>query len=265
MDNITVLIPTSPIPSHPSTKILDETISNIRKYTDAEIIIMQDGIHKSLEHRALDYQKYCSVVNNKMRDGEYGNCSVVPFPAHNHQAMMTRYVLGNIVKTPLIMFCEHDTSPIGDIPFDRICDMIKSSDEINYMRFNIFEKIPYEHEYLMIGEYMVSIKKGQTPGPTIIDPSTINALNEGIRFRKTIQWSQRPHIAKTEWYKHILKTYFDKTPISMIEDVMHSVVQTTYSELGKDVFGLAIYAPEGNQLRSYHADGRESDEKIILG
>lgn len=262
MDNITVLIPTSPIPSHPSTAILDETIANIRKYTNAKIIIMFDGVHKSLVNREIEYGMYKSYVEQNIKIGKYGDCNSISFTVHNHQAMMTRYVLG-MIDTPLIMFCEHDTSPIGDIPFDRICEMVNGSNEINYMRFNIFEQIPKEHEYLMIGEYMLSIKKGQTLGPSSFD--SLAKADSPIRFRRTIQWSQRPHIAKTEWYKNILKTYFDKTPVSMIEDVMHSVVQTHFSALGHDTFGLAIYTPEGNQLRSYHADGRGDDEKIILG
>jgi hypothetical protein len=245
-NNITVLIPTSPIPSHPSTAILDETIANIRKYTDAEIIIMQDGVHESLQHRLLDYQKYCSIVNKRMHDGSYGNCRVIPFPEHNHQSMMTRYVLCNLVKTPLVMFCEHDTSPIGDIPFDDICQLIGVT--LNCVRFNIFHEIPDEHRYLMLGKTEV-------------------VLNDPIRrhfFERTIQWSQRPHIAKTEWYIKILETYFkDQNQRSMIEDVMHSVVQTAYEAQGQDTFGLAIYTPEGNQLRSYHSDGRGDDQKII--
>jgi len=261
MNNITVLIPTSPIPSHPSTKILDETIANIRKYTDAKIIIMFDGVHKSLEHRREVYKEYHENVMLRAEGGLYGQCQLLKFHDHNHQAMMTRYALGNLVKTPLILFCEHDTSPIGDIPFDDICTLLeydgglKSSDRVNYIRFNIFDKIPDEHKYLMLGQGVA--RHFYVGGNDITDIH--------IPLTLTIQWSQRPHIARTDWYKHILKTYFDKTPISMIEDVMHSVVQTTYSELGKDVFGLAIYTPEGNQLRSYHADGRESDEKIILG
>lgn len=240
MSNLTVLIPTSPIPSHPSTAILDETISNIRKYTDAKIIIMFDGVHESLESRREAYEEYYSVVF--MKKELYGNCTIVRFPEHNHQSMMTRYVLCNLVKTPLVMFCEHDTSPIGDIPFEDICNWIESSGNINCIRFNIFEKTPAEHDYLMLGY----------------------ASFRGVMARKTIQWSQRPHIAKTEWYIKILETYFkDQNQRSMIEDVMHSVVQTAYEAQGQDTFGLAIYTPEGNQLRSYHSDGRGQDEKII--
>lgn len=253
MNDLTVIIPTSPIPSHPSTKILDETISNIREYTDADIIIMQDGVHKSLEHRRQDYQDYCSIVNYKARNGEYGSCRVIPFPVHNHQSMMTKYVLMNMVKTPLIMFCEHDTSPIGDIPMDKICEFLKQNVDINYIRFNIFHEIPVEHQYLMIDKEPMTYVQVMPGGGN----------NIGVELVRTIQWSQRPHIAKTLWYIKLLNTYFNQHPKSMIEDVMHSVVQTSYNEVGRDLFGLAIYTPEGNQLRSYHADGRESDVKII--
>lgn len=235
--NLTVLIPTSPIPSHPSTAILDETIANIRKYTDAKIIIMCDGVHESLKHREEDYKQY---LENVMANHEkYGEHKVVMFESHNHQAMMTKFVLDRLVKTPLIMFCEHDTSPIGEIPFNEMCEFIETDSVINCVRFNIFDKIPHEHQYLMIGS---------TP--------------TGI-FTRTIQWSQRPHIAKTDWYRKILATWFPDGKRTMIEDVMHSVVQVQYEQLGYDTFGLAIYTPEGNQLRSYHADGRGEDEKII--
>ena len=44
-DLVTVLIPVSPIPSHPSTEVLDVTIDSIRtRLPDAEIIIMFDGV-----------------------------------------------------------------------------------------------------------------------------------------------------------------------------------------------------------------------------
>jgi hypothetical protein len=234
---ITTLIPTSPIPSHPSTAILDETISNIRRYTDDLIIIMADGVHSSLKHRKDAYTQYLNQLPDR-----YKNTALWQFGGHQHQARMTRAVLETITDD-IIMFCEHDTSPIGDIPFQEICDLVRDSEEINYVRFNIFEQIPKEHGYLMLGA---------------------ETHNE-IPLQRTIQWSQRPHIAKKAWYQDILNMHFGKEDRTMIEDVMHSVVQVEYDKKGRDTFGLAIYTPEGNQLRSFHSDGRGKDEKIITG
>lgn len=243
MSNITTLIPTSPIPSHPSTAILDETISNIRKYTDGKIIIMMDGVPELLSHRREDYDKYTGNVLNKATKGEYGDCECKIFISHTHQSEMTRVVLKEMVTTPLIMFIEHDCSPIGEIPFEQICNMVEHSSIINYIRFNIFHKILDEHQYLMLN-----------PSPIEID---------GVRLVRTIQFSARPNIAKANWYRDILFTYF-RGSREMIEDRMHSIVIEKYKELGYDSFGLAIYTPDTEtQLRSYHSDGRGTDTKII--
>lgn len=242
-NQLSVLIPTSPIPSHPSTAILDETISNIRKYTDAKIIIMFDGIHHSLELRKPDYMEYLHRVSVKIEGKDYGDCGIIVFNEHTHQSAMTKTVLQYEVETPLIMFCEHDTSPIGDIPFQQLCDFVQHDEQINYLRFNIFEQTPQEHSYLMLSKKPV--------------------IKNGVSMVRTIQFSARPHIAKADWYLKILKDCFGIGEKMMIEDRMHSIVQESYKELKKDVFGLAIYAPEGSQLRSYHSDGRGADEKII--
>lgn len=242
-NQLTVLIPTSPIPSHPSTEILDETISNLRKYTDAKIVIMFDGIHKSLESRRGDYLKYMEAVHNNIEADKYGYCTARVFSEHTHQAQMTKTVLQFDVNTPLILFCEHDCSPIGEIPFKEICDLVELNSLINYIRFNIFHEVLEEHLHLMIDKF----------------PMEIN----GIKLTRTIQFSARPHIAKTDWYVRILDSYFRPFEKSMIEDRMHGIVQESYKELGHDIFGLAIYTPDDNQLRSYHSDGRGSDEKII--
>lgn len=243
MSNITVLIPTSPIPSHPATAILDETIFNVRQYTDASIVIMADGVHESLSSRTEDYNKYIERVSENIGAGKYGDCVITQFGHHCHQAIMTSTILKS-VKTPLLLFVEHDCSPIGDIPFKKLCDFVANSLEINYLRFQIFHKVLDEHQYLMLDKE-----------PVVID---------GVRLVRTVQYSQRPFIAKVKWYRDVLQTYL-KDKKGMIEDVLHSVIITKYKDLGFDTFGLAIYTPEGNQLRSYHSDGRKTDEKIITG
>lgn len=241
MNDITILITTSPIPSHPKLDILEETIFGMREYTDCKIIILFDGVYESLASRTEDYEKYKWKVISNMLAGKYGDCEYMLFPHHRHQINMTRDALKKMVTTPLILFVEHDTKIINEIPFQQICELVKTSTKTNLVKFNIFEKIPSEHSYLMIG----------------------TETEMGIPLTRTIQWSQRPHIAKANWYREILFDYFDDGQIGMIEDVMHSVVIRKYSELGYDTFGLAIYTPEGNQLRSYHSDGRGADKKII--
>lgn len=245
--NLTILIPTSPIPAHPSTEILTETISNVRKYTEERIIILFDGVHESLEHRREQYEEYKRAVIAAIEAGAYGYCTHIAFDEHTHQAKMTRYAMTYYVDTPLILFCEHDTSPIGDIPFNEICHLVEHDRSVNYIRFNIFHMILPEHRYLMLGEEWAT-----NPNGTV------------IKYTRTIQWSQRPHVAKSDWYRELLDKHFVREQRTMIEDVMHSIVQDAYHRDGVDM-GLTIYTPDGNQLRSYHSDARGADKKIIEG
>jgi len=239
---ITTLIPTSPIPSHPSTEVLDETIAHIRNYTKDRIIIMFDGVHRTLSHRTEDYEQYRKDVLDNATRGKYGECFCKDFEWHTHQAEMMRLILKEGVDTDLVFFVEHDCYIKGDIPFKEICHLVKKSGDINYVRFNIFEQIPEEHEYLMLSK-----------------------ISLPLPLTRTIQFSARPHIAKTKWYQSILFDYFPQGSKEMIEDRLHGVVISKYDTLGFDTFGLAIYTPEGSQLRSFTSDGRKDDPKITTG
>lgn len=239
-NNLTILIPTSPIPSHPSTAILDETISNIRKYTDAKIILMIDGVHESLSHRTEDYIKYKYSVCGKIINGEYGDCTFQEHEHHRHQSEMMKQALKE-VDTDLIFFVEHDTWIAGDIPFNEICSIVKDNPAINYIRLNIFHTILPEHQHLMINGFEI----------------------DGVNLTGTIQYSARPNIAKTNWYRDILFTWFRDGERMMLEDRIHSIVIEKYKALGYDTFGMAIYTPNGDQTRSFTSDGRKDDPKII--
>jgi hypothetical protein len=78
-----------------------------------------------------------------------------------------------------------------------------------------------------------------------------------------MQWSQRPHLASTAFYRQMIKNYFNPKSRTMIEDVIHGVVIESCRKdavMGWYSRRLWIYTPEGNIKRSYHLDGRRSSE-----
>lgn len=231
-DDLVVVIPTSPIPSNPSTKIIEETIDSVRVHTDAPIIITIDGVReeqKDSEYRYREYvRKLLWLCNFK-----YENVLPVIFGKHMHQSGMIRTVLRNI-SIPLILYVEHDTplTPDMDLELDKLKEVIKSG-ESNLIRFHFEALIPKAHKHLMIGKP----KNG---------------------LLKTKQWSQRPHLASTEYYRRIMKDYFSNVANCFIEDRMHSFLQSDEWEDHK----VHIYHPEGNIKRSYNLDGRKDDKKF---
>jgi len=237
-ERITVLMPTSPIPSHPSTEIIEQTIESVRaQLPNAEILVMCDGVRAEQEHRRADYEEYLRrltwLTNHRWR-----NVLPVIFDEHLHQANITRATLG-MVSTPLVLFVEHDTPLCGEIPWPEATTAVMG-DEVDVLRFHHESNVLDPHQYLMLDRE-----------PKMID---------GVPMLRTVQWSQRPHLAKTARYREWIEEYFPESSRTMIEDKLHSAAQVEPWLK----FKLWMYAPEGNIQRSTNLDGRGDDPKYEM-
>lgn len=239
---LTVIIPVSPIPSNPDTSIIDETIASIRHHLpQVKIVVTFDGVREEQKDMKPAYEEYIRAVLWKHRD-----IYPIIFETHQHQIGMMRALFEKEeIKTSLLMYVEQDTPLEKDfIDFDAITDMIASG-RSNLVRLHHESEIPEPHKYLMLGSEFGG------------------SLN--VEFVKTAQWSQRPHIASTAYYRRIVKDYFSPTANCMIEDRMHGIVINAFNadgEAGWQQHRLHIYHPEGSIRRSYHTDGRQGSKKF---
>lgn len=230
---ITVVIPVSPIKSHPSTAILDETIASIKHHLPtAKIIVSFDGVREEQRDLAIAYGEHIRAVLYKHRD-----IYPVIFGEHRHQSGMMKVLLEQHIHTPYVMYVEQDT-PLEKEPIEwgRILDLLEEGTS-NCVRFHHESSIPKDHEHMM--------------------------LNSFDTFTQTVQWSQRPHVATTAFYRQMM-SLFSPDSKSFIEDFIHGVVWNSYLKDGKLAYNqwrLHIYHPEGNIRRSYHTDGRQGAEK----
>lgn len=238
MDNITVIIPTSPLKTHPDSTVLETTIASVRHHLPhCEIIITFDGVREEQQELTKAYNEFKNKMLWKFLH-EYKNILPYVFEAHAHQSDMLRKVIGDI-KTPLLLYVEGDAPLVTDEPIDwKACVNMILTGEANTVRFHHEGVIPKEHNHLMLE------KKGT--------------------FLQTIQWSQRPNLSSVTYYRDtVLPAIPEK---SFIEDTFHGVVQGDYYEDG--MFGwykhrLWIYYPNNNNIkRSYHLDGRQGGKKF---
>lgn len=235
--NPTVIIPASPIFSHPSTKIIDETIESIRtQLPKSRIVVTFDGIRKEQSDKRQDYNEFISGFLSK-----YNNSNIYPmlFNEHTHQVGMAKAALENI-KSDKIIYVEQDTPFTDDFIDWDLCSKTLSSGELDLIRFHFEASIPEPHRHMMLD-------------------------SDNANFIRTCQWSQRPHIATTAFYRRILDGCFSKDAKSFIEDKMHGVCHNAYVENGlKGWYGyrLGIYNKGDNLKRSYHTDGRAGQEKF---
>lgn len=232
---ITVLISSSPIPSHPSVAIIQETLDSVRYHLpDAKIIIMLDGVREEQKDCEKAYHLYIMQLATKLLASKDRQIRIYPFNTFTHQALMTMNTL-KTVYTPLILFMEHDT-PLVDRPIDwaLLKRMIREGYS-NHIRLHYDEQIHPDHQHLMCGkltDYLI----------------------------KTVQWHQRPHLAHATWYEQILANNFTESSRTWIEDKMYSPVTCAPWEAYK----LTVYDPNGNGLemkRSRDLNGRASDKK----
>lgn len=244
---ITVLMPSSSIPGHPDTSMIETVIASVQKQLPGvEVILMLDGLPAAHEARRADYLEYVRRVLDLARH-QWDNVLPVVHESHEHQSGMTRRAL-DLVTTPLVLFVEHDCPIDGDIDWPGLVDVLLAG-RAGVVRLHHEPSIHPEHEHLMLG-----------PVEDV----------DGVPLRPTIQWSQRPHLARMDVYRRMLAEKFEVGCRMMIEDRMHSVVQTTYHVSGLEgweKYGLHVYAPQGDEVhgmkRSWHLDGRGTDEKII--
>ena len=245
-EKLTVLVATSPIPSHPQTRIIEETVVSVRERTNAEIILMIDGVREEQEDRKYNYQVYIHDLLWLCK--QWGKCYPMIFDTHQHQANMTREAL-RCVRTPTVMFMEHDT-PLREkpwsIPLDEMCEVIEGG-KVNLIRLH------YEASVLDVHQHLMPSKEPQMVGD--------------VPLLKCAQWSQRPHLASTEFYRKIIDEYFPVTSRTMIEDKMYGVLENawfTRGLAGWNDFKVWMYAPEGDIKRSLNLDGREDDPKYPM-
>ena len=239
--SITVVIPTSPIKSHPDTAIIDECIRSVKRHLpDSEIILQFDGVHPEQTKFAEQYHEYKSRMLWKCLH-EYDNVIPFIFEEHEHQSGMMQKTISE-VNTPLILYVESDTMLTEDTINWKKCVQFIESGKAHTIRYHFENVIPDEHKDLMIGD-----------------------AENG--FLRTVQWSQRPHLT-TKIYMQEVCDYFPEKAQSFIEDEWYGAVLRDYYEHGIhgwNKHSLWIYHPKGGIKRSYTKDGRQGEPKVGEG
>jgi hypothetical protein len=227
-NDVTIIVATSVLPSHPDTAIIDETISTIRAhFPNNEIILQMDGLREERLSHKINYDEYKNKILWKCLH-EWKNVLPIIFDEHSHQTTMMKKTI-DIINTSAILYVEGDApiTPDCEIDWQKCLDMLEY-EKANTIRFHFEALIPEPHKHLMFG------------------------LEDG--FMKTSQWSQRPHLSTVKYYKDVVLPFCE--PKSFIEDRFHGKVQDDifpydiFNQEGWDTHKLWIYHPEGSIKRS---------------
>jgi len=243
---ITILMPSSAYSIHPSTEHIEQTIRDTRVHLpDSEVIIMVDGLNPDKEKIMPDLKGKYEEYKRRLlwlANYQWHNVRVVLFDKFHHQSGMVWKVLPE-VKTPLILFVEHDAplDPVFPIPFDKLGEIILSG-KANAIRLFHEGVIHPEHKHLMIGT------------PEDVD---------GVPLLKTAQWSNRPHLTSTAFYRHLIETYFTEEQTRFIEHGVYGKLVEAFNIdgiMGWNLWKVWIYYPDPKNIkRSYDLNTRGND------
>lgn len=237
--DVTIIIPTSVSPVHPSTELIDEVIRSVRQYFPAnEIILQVDGLRKEQLHRKDSYDEYKNRILWKSIH-EWKNVLPIIFDEHSHQSDMMKQTI-NLIRTPLMFYIEGDIALKDDLdlPWQRMLDMLDSgmAYTIRFYTFNKF--IEPDHMYLM--------------------------RDQDGDFIQTFQWSQQPHLSFVAYYRDMVLP--NTEPKLFIEDKYYGKLLSDCkdSDTGWMEHRLWLYNPVGkDDIRVVNnLDGRRGLRKF---
>ena len=200
-EGVTLIVVTSPIPTHPNTELIDVAIESVLKmnYSFSEMIISYDKDRKNTS----GYKTY----KKRMKD-KYPKFKHLELDKHGHFIGTLHNALNNC-KTKHFFLLQHDIKLEGNFPIDQC---LKSP--LGDKSWNI---IATHH-------FAPSIKK---PDPTHWFP--IMKKTKDKNLLKSYGWSERIFLSRRDWMMDKIHEYYHKGMTSnFIESIFHKEFDKLY-------------------------------------
>jgi len=237
---ITIVTTTSPIPSHPSTWIIDATYKSVRTYLPtAKYLFLFDGVRQEQEHLRKGYEEYKAILTKRIDGGEWTNSEYILFDEFTHQAGMIRGALHlDRILTPLILWMEHDF-PFNGFPIDwsGIVSTLLDN-EVCYVRFALPE------------ENWTTVRAAHLREDEMVS-------RHGVPMMRLMNFSSLPNISRTDFILRLTEI-FREAKIHLECEATEGIA---YHEKN---WRLALYTPAGDLARFYSLDGRAGPTKLPM-
>lgn len=220
---ITVLLFTSFVPSHPQSFMIEKVYNSIHsQLPSARIVVLADGCDGQEPSRYAEFKA-------DIRQKEW---EMLEFQVKSHQSLMLRHVLltSEFVKTPLVMVCEHDWGL-----------------EPRYIDWGGIVKVLLDPRSAvsLIQLRQAGIGEWEWNSYFFNDVMT----RYGISLLPTTNFQCPTHIARTDWYRQL-------APFLTVPDFLERAELENALKATGGINKMAAYIPAGPMRRTYHLDGR---------
>lgn len=233
MKKLTVLISTSPVPSHPNTEMLDRVIESVRQHLGLpfELMIVCDGPHRESVKKA--YGEYKARLRKKY------TAKIIASDEQIGRAMGLRRAIP-LVKTPFLLVHAHDFMLTRKVDGPAVLQALETHEDVKFIRLN-------QRENACVGW---DFRLEERPD------SMIPLVKAGC-------WTDDPSVALTKtWKTLILPLMRSREHLEFC--IMHRPGWgwKRHARLGLqgfyDHFGVCLYGGLGDEATCEHLDGRRA-------
>ena len=215
-NDVTLIIVTSPIQIHPSTKLIDNAIKGLQGHNFSCKIISYD----KPKQNNVNYDKYKEIMKNKYPDFIH-----LELEQHGHFIGAFYNALA-ICKTKYVFMNQHDIKLIGTFPIETIKNTLDNDCNIIFTHHK---------------------KKGLKPSHWF--PIIENTKNQDIL--KTWGWCERIFITKTDFMINKIYQCYHKKPQPITVNFMDTIFFRQFKRLYRKTQNINTYKDinyENNKL-----------------
>lgn len=223
---LTIVITSSPIPSHPSIEVIKDTIESLSYLTlppNTPVILTHDfGESES-------YDQYLKTLASYIQDKP--NMKIVK------KTSPRGYLTGNLkyamdfVFSKYILIIQHDLPFIAPVNMIHVTEDMNHRPELKHVRFNKRHNVKMDSDALndLFGKQLDAIHQTYTRTPS---------------------WSDNNHVSLTEYYR---KVVFEDGGPHFPES---NLIKKSINESIHNKYGTYLYGPLNYPARIKHTDGR---------
>lgn len=287
MDKIlTVIVQTSPVPSHPSTALLQALFRSFNEHVngirECRIIIVADGFEEegkgdgNLKRGkvpldvAQRYRIFLKRIEESIINAPFGGSCIqkdgsvqlVILSKRHGSAKAINHVLKTMVETPFVMICQHDNFFIADTPsLDSIMSVMSRNPWMKALHFTATATMNY-------------VEKARKRYGIELEPRSVVQDVHRFTLIPLVFWFGRTHIGRTDYYRDFVLNRRIKTGDHLEEllgelqlnDIRKNgmVVHDVYGNFVLDQAEQVLYHLSGRRARAVEEGSGSGGDVLVL-
>lgn len=233
----TLIVPTSYVRSHPSTKLIERAVRSVNRHVgtrDLQKIIVCDGLKRD---DYVEYKKRLHALAG--HDPDFMRTTIIELETNVHLSG-TLVETFKSIETPIVLVFQHDYEVLRSIDVDGVLKCF-DDDQVKHIRLNRRNNTVIYWDYIL------------EPYPS-----------SPIPLIKTAAWSDVPHFARTDYYREFVFGKLRREDGSLMRAFPESVLFDSFRKEVKEIgfaeahrkYGTFIYGSINDPAVTKHLNGK---------